>query len=132
MPNPFIEERLEIGFNYGASYGPRFKTAIASQSDGSEQRRSHWIDPLILVDLAEFPIDKEEIDYLIAFHASVKGSDIGFRLKDWSDYLCPGYTLGTGNGTTQTWQLIKTYTIGNHSVKRAILKPVSGSVVLRK
>ena len=131
MPNPCIEQRLEIPFNYGATYGPRFQTDIGSQSDGSEQRSPRWIDPLIFIDLAQYSVNADEIDYLLSFHASVKGSGIGFRIKDWSDYLCPCYTLGTGNGTEQTWQLTKTYTIGAYSVKRAILKPVAGSVVLR-
>lgn len=132
MSNPFIEQRLEIPFNYGATYGPRFQTDIGSQSDGAEQRSPRWIDPLIFIDLAQYSVNAEEIDYLLSFHASVKGSGIGFRIKDWSDYLAPAYTLGTGNGTEQTWQLTKAYTIGSFSVKRAILKPVAGSVVLRK
>lgn len=132
MSNPFIEQRLNIPFDFGGTYGPRFKTDANRQSDGSEQRSPRFIDPLIFIDLAQYSVNADEIEYLLSFHESVKGSGIGFRIKDWSDYLCPGYTLGTGNGTTQTWQLVKTYAIGSFSVKRVILKPVAGSVVLRK
>jgi uncharacterized protein (TIGR02217 family) len=105
---------------------------IGQQSDGVEQRRSMWIDPLVLCNLAEFPVDKSQIDYLLDFHEAVKGSAIGFRLRDWSDYLCRGYVLGTGNGNGQTWQLIKTYTMGGGSAKRLISKPVAETVVLKR
>jgi uncharacterized protein (TIGR02217 family) len=132
MSNQFTESRLEIGINYGASYGPRFRTLVNQQSDGIEQRQIKWFDPLILCNLAEFPINITELNYLLSFHSSVKGSLIGFRLKDWSDYQASGYTLGTGTGVTQTWQLTKTYRIENNSVTRLISKPVPNSVVLRK
>ena len=126
----FLEQRLELGLNFDASYGPRFSTAIATQSDGQEQRRAMWSQPLIVANLAGRAVDKIELDYLLDFHASVKGSAYGFRLRDWSDYKSGLTAIGTGNGTTQTWQLIKRYTVGSYTVTRPITKPVANSLTL--
>ena len=126
----FLEQTLELGLNFGASYGPRFSTAIATQSDGQEQRRAMWSQPLIVANLAGRAVDKIELDYLLDFHASVKGSAYGFRLRDWSDYKSGLTAIGTGNGTTQTWQLIKRYTVGSYTTTRPITKPVAGSLTL--
>lgn len=126
----FQEQRLELGLNFGATYGPRFSTAIATQSDGQEQRRAMWSQPLIVANLAGRAVDKIELDYLLDFHASVKGSAYGFRLRDWSDYKSGLTAIGTGNGTTQTWQLVKRYTVGSYTVTRPITKPVANSLTL--
>ncbi len=126
----FQEQRLELGLNFGASYGPRFSTAIATQSDGQEQRRAMWSQPLIVANLAGRAVDKIELDYLLDFHASVKGSAYGFRLRDWSDYQSGLTAIGTGNGTTQTWQLVKRYTVGSYTTTRPITKPVANTLTL--
>ncbi len=39
-----------------------------------------------------------------------------------------GQTLGTGNGSLTTFQLVKNYTSGAYSYSREIKKPVSGTV----
>ena len=126
----FYEQRLDLGINYGATFGPRFNTAVLTQSDGQEQRRALWSQPLILAQLGDRRVTQSELNTLLAFHATVKGAAIGFRLRDWSDYKATNQPVGTGNGTVQTWQLVKTYAISTATVKRPITKPVAGSVVV--
>jgi len=126
----FYEQRLDLGINYGATFGPRFNTAVLTQSDGQEQRRALWSQPLILAQLGDRRVTQSELNTLLAFHATVKGAAIGFRLRDWSDYKATNQAIGTGNGTVQTWQLVKTYAISTATVTRAITKPVAGSVVV--
>jgi uncharacterized protein (TIGR02217 family) len=126
----FLEQRLDLGITYGATYGPRFSTAINAQADGVEMLRALWEQPLILVNLPEIIHDETELEYLLNFHTDTKGSLYGFRIRDWSDWFATGQVVGTGTGATQHWQLIKTYTVGAYSVKRAITKPVAGSVVV--
>ena len=126
----FHEQRLDLGINYGATFGPRFNTAILTQSDGQEQRRALWSQPLILAQLGDRRVTQSELNTLLAFHATVKGAAIGFRLRDWSDYKATNQAIGTGNGTVQTWQLVKTYSISTATVTRPITKPVAGSVVV--
>jgi uncharacterized protein (TIGR02217 family) len=66
---------------------------------------------------------------LIAFFRARKGKAYGFRFKDWTDYKATAQTLGTGDGTTKTFQLIKSYTSGAGSETRTITKPVLGTAV---
>ena len=124
----FLEQRLELGLNYGATYGPRFNTAIATASNGIEQRRAIWSNPLITVQLGDRRVNQTELDYLLAFHASTKGAFAGFRIRDWSDYKSGLTAIGTGNGTAQTWQLVKRYTVDTVTVTRAITKPIDGTL----
>jgi len=124
----FLEQRLELGLNYGASYGPRFNTAIATSANGIEQRRAIWSQPLITIQLGDRRVNQTELDYLLAFHASVKGAFAGFRIRDWSDYKSGWQPIGTGNGTLQSWQLVKRYTVGTVTVTRAIAKPIDGTL----
>jgi len=124
----FLEQRLELGLNYGASYGPRFNTAIATSANGIEQRRAIWSQPLITIQLGDRRVNQTELDYLLAFHASTKGAFAGFRIRDWSDYKSGWQPIGTGNGTLQSWQLIKAYTVAGVTVKRAIAKPIDGTL----
>jgi uncharacterized protein (TIGR02217 family) len=125
----FYEQQFDLGINYGAVFGPRFSTAIAQQSNGLEQRRIMWNQPLVLANLARKDLTQTELNNIIAFHNTVKGSAIGFRLKDWSDYK-GSCTVGVGNGSYQTWQLFKVYSVGAVSVVRPITKPVQGSVTV--
>jgi len=128
MANPFYETRLELGANYGAAFGPRFSTAICRQSNGQEQRRILWEQPLVMAQLGSRSVTLAELNYLLSFHEAVKGAYIGFRIKDWSDYKATNQVLGTGNGTSQTWQLVKRYTVGAVTVTRPITKPVAGTL----
>ena len=130
MPAPFLESRLEIGIDFGATYGPRFNTAVTRQADGREQRRALWSQPLVIAQLGQRSVTQTQLNYLIAFHASVQGAYSGFRLRDWSDFYAVNQVIGTGNGTSQTWQLVKRYSAGGFTVTRPITKPVADSVVV--
>ena len=46
----------------------------------------------------------------------------------WTDYQAAGQTLGTGDGTTATFQLLKRYPSGSEVESRTITKPVAGTV----
>lgn len=124
----FSEVRLDLGINYGATFGPRFNTAIAVQADGGEVRRPLWSEPLIYAQLGEKMVNGSELEYLLNFHATVQGAYSGFRLRDWSDFYAEGQSLLAG--PTNTYQLIKTYTVEVYSVVRPITKPVADTVKL--
>ena len=120
----FYEQQLSLGLNYGATFGPRFNTAILTQSDGQEQRRALWSQPLIVAQIGDRRVKESKLLDLIAFHNVVKGAFDGFRLRDWSDYKATWQYVGTGNGTLQSWQLVKRYNISTAIVTRPITKPI--------
>jgi len=74
---------------------------------------------------------------VVAFFEARNGRLHGFRFKDWGDHksCLPSGTpslsdqgIGTGDGTTTAFQLVKRYASGAQSWTRIIAKPVSGSV----
>lgn len=145
----FVEERLELGYDYGCVGGPQFKTDIVVNGAQVEQRNLNWWFPLSRWQLGErMLLDSDiegikEVEYLRSFHAARSGSKQGFRFKDWADYQVVGVELGTGDGVTTQWQLKKLYSAGEESGQltgvgqpdtacpcfyRAITKPVEGTV----
>ncbi len=132
----FVEEKLELGFDYGAVGGMRFKTTIIKKGDKQEQRNVDWWLPLGRWQLGERTLlesDFEKINEVIElrdFHANRKGSKQGFRFKDWSDYKAINNPIGTADGQQTQWQLKKIYFAGTFSTFRPITKPVEGTVTV--
>lgn len=132
----FVEERLEIGIDYGAVGGHSFQTDIIETGAGIEQRNGNVWQPLGRWQLGDrMLLDSdvegiEEVKYLREFHAARSGSKQGFRFKDWCDYKVTNQVLGTTDGIVTQWQLKKQYTAGTDITYRPILKPVEGTVRL--
>ena len=129
----FVEEKLELGYDYGAIGGMRFNTFIIKTGAKEEQRNVNWWLPLGRWQLGERTLlesDLEEIKelkYLRGFHKDRKGSKQGFRFKDWSDYKADNL-IGIGDGNQTQWQLIKIYSVDGQATYRPITKPVEGTV----
>ncbi len=130
----FAEERLELGYDYGAVGGMEFKTQIIEVADDREQRAVTRLLPLGRWQLGdrlygESEVDKlTEVSYLKEFHTARLGKKQGFRFKDWSDYKAENQLIGIGDGETTQWQLSKAYKAGNATTYRPIQKPVVGTV----
>jgi len=76
---------------------------------------------------------------VVAFFEARNGRLYGFRWKDWGDYKsclpsgtpsATDQTIGTGDGTTGAFQLVKAYSSGAQTWTRSITKPVAGTVTL--
>lgn len=128
----FAEERLELGFDYGAVGGMAFETEIVEVASDKEQRNALRYLPLGRWQLGERTLLEsaveaiEEVTYLKAFHAARLGSFEGFRFKDWSDYQAKGQYIGTGDGVKTQFQFQKGYTIGLTTFYRPITKIAIG------
>ena len=68
----FSETTLDLGLTFGASYGPRFSTAVNAQANGVEIAEAEWEDPLIQINLPDRVFTRAETDYLRGFHADRK------------------------------------------------------------
>ena len=71
---------------------------------------------------------REQVVELIAFFRARLGRAYGFRFKDWTDHQALAQPLGTGDGTTSAFQLVKRYASGGEVTTRTIAKPVAGTV----
>ena len=123
----FVEVQFPPDISYGSSGGPEYATDIVASTSGYEQRNVNWQQARARYNVAHGVKTKAQLDALIAFFRARKGRAYGFRFKDWTDYQTTE-TLGSGNGVTTQFQLIKTYTSGSVVESRSITKPVSGSV----
>lgn len=124
----FVEERLELGFDYGAVGGMAFKTEIVEVAEDREQRNALRYLPLGRWQLGERLLLESEVEaiqevsYLKDFHAARRGSFQGFRFKDWSDYQAVNQLIGVGDGIKTQFQLRKAYAVGDAVFYRPITK----------
>lgn len=128
----FIEVQFPADISYGSSGGPEYATDIVASQSGYEQRNVNWEQARARYNVAHGVKTKSQLDALIAFFRARKGRAHGFRFKDWTDYQASAVTIGTGDGTTTQFQLLKTYVSGSVTETRIIKKPVSGTVQIYK
>ena len=126
----FHEVRFPDNIAYGATGGPEFATTVVATGSGHEKRNVNWSGARGRWDVASGLKKQAQIDELIAFFRARRGKAYGFRFKDWTDYQALAQTLGTGDGSTRTFQLVKRYASGGEVVTRTIAKPVAGTAKL--
>ena len=124
----FIETRFPTDISFGSAGGPEYSTDIVITQGGHEQRNINWSAARARYNVAYGVRTQEQLSALITFFRARKGRADGFRFKDWTDYKATAQSIGTGNGTATSFQLIKTYTSGGITETRTITKPVSGTV----
>jgi len=115
--------------------GEEFMTDIVMVNSGAEQRNSIWSTPLRRYSLSNGMRTIENAHATKAFFRAVGGRANGFRVKDLFDYVADHTTgvLGTGLGTGMpTYQLAKNYVSGSVTSTGNIVKPVAGSVEIKR
>ncbi len=138
----FFEVQFPTAISYKAVGGPGFLTTVNKGFSGQEQRnknrslsRGKWtvslITPASTANSAiPGPTSRQEfIDMLRAFFLVVGGKGDSFRVKDHTDYQFTGSAIGTGDGTTTQFQLVKLYSSGGRTYTRTIYKPITSAVV---
>ncbi len=135
----FHEVRFPVNVSLGASGGPQRKTDVVMLASGREERNALWADSRRRYDAGYGVKSPNDLHAIIEFFEARNGRLHGFRWKDWADYksVAPqsatsmlDQTIGTGNGVTAAFQLVKAYTSGGVTWTRTITKPVGGSVLV--
>lgn len=126
----FVEERLDVGFDYGAVGGPEWSTDIVVFGSGHEHRNANWTDARGRWELGSRNIGLSDLDYLQAFFRARRGMAQGFRYRDWNDWEALNESLSPDG--TPTLQLVKTYTNAGENQVREIRKPVGSTVTLQR
>jgi uncharacterized protein (TIGR02217 family) len=133
----FHEVRFPNNISRGARGGPERRTQIVELASGDEERNASWANSRRRYDVSYGIRRADDLAAVVAFFEARNGRLHGFRFRDWSDYKSGlpsnvpsplDQLIGTGDGTTSTFQLVKHYTSGAQSWTRAITKPVAGSV----
>lgn len=135
----FHEIRFPTAIAFHSTGGPERRTEIVSLGSGFEERNGVWANSRRRYDAGTGIKTLDDIHAVIAFFEARAGRLHGFRFKDFTDFkscapntsVTPGdQTIGSGDGVTASFQLVKTYASGPASWTRAIKKPVAGSVRL--
>lgn len=120
----FHDVRFPADISYGSSGGPHYSTDIVINHGGHEQRNANWQQARARYNVAHGVKTQVQLDALIAFFRARKGRAHSFRFKDWTDYQATAQTLGTGDGSTTDFQLIKSYSSGGVTESRTVTHPV--------
>ncbi|WP_375411226.1 TIGR02217 family protein [uncultured Bradyrhizobium sp.] len=117
--------------------GPERRTEVVTFGSGREARNARWAHSRRRYDAGYGVKSLQALQAVVAFFEERRGQLYGFRWRDRLDHssaaagapLSPlDQGIGTGDGATATFQLVKTYGAGFAPYAREIAKPVDGSV----
>ncbi|WP_111735391.1 DUF2460 domain-containing protein [Roseovarius amoyensis] len=135
----FHEVRFPDDISRGARGGPERRTQIIELASGDEERNASWANSRRRFDVAYGIRRADDLATVVAFFEARNGRLYGFRFKDWGDYKsclpskAPASTdqaIGTGDGATTAFHLVKRYASGSQTWVRTITKPVAGLVCI--
>ncbi|MDH7800267.1 MULTISPECIES: TIGR02217 family protein [unclassified Rhizobium] len=135
----FHEVRFPLRLALGTSGGPVRRTDIVNLSNGRENRNQRWKNARRAYDAGSGIRSVGDLYEVLSFFEARRGELYGFRFRDPVDFKsCPpgeapaatDQKIGTGDGTTVGFQLVKTYADTGGSFTRRVEKPVEGSVVV--
>ncbi len=133
----FHEVLFPLDVSLGSSGGPVRRTEIVTLASGREHRNSRWADSRRRYDAGLGVRTLDALHAVVAFFEERRGRLHGFRFRDRIDWrsgppsAAPGASdqaLGTGDGARRAFPLVKTYGGPHAPYRRAIAKPVAGSV----
>jgi uncharacterized protein (TIGR02217 family) len=124
----FDAVRLPVDIEQGAKGGPGFQTTVIQLSGGREQRNVDWSQQRCTFDIGYGIQSREDLQAVVDFFYSRQGKARGFLFKDWLDYTADGTRIGTGDGVTTVFPLVKTY----GTYHRYIMKADSASLAVYK
>ncbi|SEQ32920.1 TIGR02217 family protein [Faunimonas pinastri] len=133
----FHEVSFPFRVSNGSSGGPERKTEIVDLNDGREERNASWSNSRRKYNVTKGLRTADDLYDLHVFFEERRGRLYGFRFKDITDFQStrPGQKptaldqpIGTGDGATKSFQLVKVYGAKFAPWTRKITKPVAGSV----
>ena len=128
---------LPLGLD--AKISPEFSTSVITTASGYEHRNSLWSDARLNFDVGPGVRSDTDLGTLIAFFRARRGQARGFRLTDPTDNSSNGMTgiptaadqiIGTGDGVTASFPLIKSYGNILDPQVRQITRPQAATVLI--
>jgi len=135
----FHEIRFPTAISKGATGGPERRTDVVTLASGYEERNSRWADSRRSYNAGYGVRGVDDLNAVIAFFEERRGMLYGFRWKDGADFrsgppsrqpTAADQVIGSGDGTTATFQLTKTYGQQWAPYQRVIAKPVQGTLTM--
>ncbi len=135
----FHDVRFPLAIGLRASGGPEFATQVSTSSSGYEQRNAGWSDARLHFDAGVGIRSDADLRTLLAFFRARRGQAHGFRFTDPFDCasrddgapVSPAdQSIGTGDGVTTRFALVKEYGGDAEPYVRRITRPDAASVVV--
>lgn len=135
----FHDVRFPLAIAFASTGGPERKTEIVTLGSGYEERNAVWASSRRRYNVGYGLKSLDDMHSLTAFFEARRGRLYGFRFRDFADYKscaplqnpsATDQTLGTGDGASVSFSLIKFYGSGSTGWTRPIAKPVAGSVLV--
>jgi uncharacterized protein (TIGR02217 family) len=125
----FHKVRFPLDVSLDARGGPERATDIVTLSSGREERNSRWLDSRRRYNAAYGIKSRADMQAVLAFFEERRGRFHSFLWRDALDHSSDGgQPLGTGDGETTQFQLIKRYGAAFDPYLRPITRPVEDSV----
>lgn len=143
--NRFVDQYLPSHLvGYPAVSVPRWRTQIVQSDSGDEQVNQRWAHPLHKYTLPEAVHSHATFEAVHDHWMAMRGPAYTWPWRDPLDFASTALTradsapsisssdqvIGTGDGATTRFQLIKTYSRGAQSYSRTIYLPVVSSVLV--
>lgn len=125
------EVRLPTDVERGAEFAPMFNTSIVELDGGAEQANINWTYPRFSGDISYGIQSITLLNTAIAFFYARRGRAYGFRFKDWADFTITDGTIGTGDGATAAFQIVKVYSDSVLPFSRKITRPITAGLVVK-
>ena len=129
--------RFPLDVALGAHGGPERLTDIVTLASGAEQRNSRWANSRRRYNAGYGVKSRADMQAVLAFFEERRGRFHSFLWRDGLDFSSSGgngtptpfdQPLGTGDGASVAFQLVKRYGAEFDPWLRPITKPVAGSV----
>src|ERR1043166_4267686 len=136
MPD-FHEVLFPLDIALKSAGGPGRRTEIVALGSGREERNARWAHSRRRYDAGYGVKTLDALAAVVAFFEERRGRLHGFRWRDRLDHSSAAggasvtpldQAIGSGNGSTTAFQLVKTYGATYAPYARPIAKPVAGSV----
>jgi uncharacterized protein (TIGR02217 family) len=132
----FHEALFPLDVSLRGRGGPERRTDIVALGSNREARNARWAHSRRRYEAGYGVTSLAQLAQVIDFFEERRGRLHGFRWRDRADHSSStsatpspvDQQIGGGDGTTASFQLVKTYGVSYAPYSRAIVKPVTGSV----
>lgn len=135
----FDDVRFPTAVSRASTGGPERRTDVVLTASGREERNSRWAHSRRRYNAGFGVKSLADLHAVIDFFEARRGRLHAFRFKDHADFkscapaAAPQATdqvIGTGDGATANFQLVKTYGAPSRPYARDITAPVAGTVLV--
>lgn len=124
----FFECEFPRHIGFTSTGGSAWSTEVNSGFGGGEQRNRNWAQSKGKWQLLLNGKPQSYFNDVYNFYLNVGGMADAFRFLFPLDYKAAAQFIGTGDGHAIGFQLVKTYTTGDRTYTRNIIKPIMSTV----